>query len=357
MAPKVTVLMAVYNGELFLRAAIDSVLSQTFTDFEFIIYDDASTDSTPEILRSTQDARLRVIRNPENVGQRVSAQRGLQIACGEYIARLDADDLCRRTRLEKKVAYLDAHPEIAVVGSACEFVDKDGRVLKASYPPSQPLLVEWHTHFTNVILNSTVLYRREAVTAIGGYRPEAFAEDYDLWSRMLRAKAGLAQLDEVLAQIRQHERQVSRVTRERMVSSAVGIVCENIQSLLGYAVDRDVAACLYGAPLSEPVPPEMLSKSIRVLDESLKVFTHRRAGDQSSRHMLLSGSLRNLYRLARMSGSSRIQPFRVALAYGLRYTPGTLFTSRFLRFAARVLLPAAQDRLREPSRRDEFYDQ
>ena len=68
---------------------------------------------------------MRIIRNPENVGQRVSAQRRLQIACGEYIARLDADDLCHKTRLEKQVAYLESHPEIAVVGSACQFVDKD----------------------------------------------------------------------------------------------------------------------------------------------------------------------------------------------------------------------------------------
>jgi hypothetical protein len=141
-----------------------------------------------------------------------------------------------------------------------------------------------------------------------------------------------------------------------MVSSAVGIVCENIESLLGYSVDRDVAACLYGAPLAEPVPRKTLRKSIRVVGESLEAFTRRRAGDSRSRHMLLSGSLRNLYRLARIDGSSRIQSIWVALAYGLRYTPATLFTSRFLRFAARVILPAAQDRVREPARRDDFND-
>ena len=141
-----------------------------------------------------------------------------------------------------------------------------------------------------------------------------------------------------------------------MVNSAVGIVCENLQSLLGYEVDRDVAACLYGTPLAEPIPPQTMRKSIHVLEENLEVFTRRRAAGRRSRHILLSGSLAACTGCRAWAADARCNLW-VALTYGIRYTPGTLFTSRFFRFAGRSILPTAQGRFPGAFARDDFYDQ
>jgi len=112
--PRVSVAMAVYNGERYLRQAVDSVLAQTFCDFEFLIVDDGSTDSTPEILAGYGDRRVVVISNSQNVGLTRSLNRCLERARGEYVARMDADDVSMPTRLEKQAAYLDRHPAVGL---------------------------------------------------------------------------------------------------------------------------------------------------------------------------------------------------------------------------------------------------
>ena len=114
--PKVTVLMPVYNGEKYLEEAIDSVLAQTLPDFEFLIIDDGSTDKTPQILKSYTDTRLRLF-HQNNRGLTRSLNKGIQFSGGEYVARMDADDIALPERLEKQVKFLDEHPEIGVVGS------------------------------------------------------------------------------------------------------------------------------------------------------------------------------------------------------------------------------------------------
>src|SRR3712207_3671984 len=111
-SPKVTVLMAVYNGEAYLREAVDRILGQTFTDLEFLVVSDGSTDGSAEILRSYADPRLRVVENERNLKLIASLNRGLELARGEYVARMDADDVSLPDRLAKQVAYLEARPEV-----------------------------------------------------------------------------------------------------------------------------------------------------------------------------------------------------------------------------------------------------
>ena len=122
-APKVTVLMSVLNGEDYLREAIDSVLAQTFMDFEFLIIDNASTDMTPRIIASYSDSRIRVLRNDNVLTLTQSLNKGMRAARGDLIARLDADDLAMPERLEKQVRFLDAHPDVFLV--ACAWTDFD----------------------------------------------------------------------------------------------------------------------------------------------------------------------------------------------------------------------------------------
>ncbi len=129
--PRVSVLMSVYNGERFLRDSVESILGQTFTDFEFLILDDGSTDSTCEILEeyANKDARIVLVRNDRNLGLTRSLNKGLRLVRGEYLARQDADDISLPKRLEMQVKFLDAHPEVGVVGSALEIIDENGNTI------------------------------------------------------------------------------------------------------------------------------------------------------------------------------------------------------------------------------------
>src|SRR4051794_29608800 len=115
--PKVTVLLAVYNGERYLREAIDSILGQTFQDFEFLIINDGSTDSTREIILSYHDPRIRLVDNEDNIGQTRSLNRGLALAAGQFVARQDADDISEPERLASQVAFLEIHPEVVLLGT------------------------------------------------------------------------------------------------------------------------------------------------------------------------------------------------------------------------------------------------
>ncbi len=186
--PKVSVVMCVYNDEDYIREAVDSILNQTFRDFEFIIVNDGSTDRTPEILRSYDDSRIILLDNEKNIGISGSMNRGLKIARGEYIAHLGGDDISLPERLEKQVRFLDENPDIGFISSSAILIDKNGKEIKQSILATEDKelrsrIVErkdttfWHT--SNMI-------RQEVIRKVGGYREWfRYATDYDLWLRML----------------------------------------------------------------------------------------------------------------------------------------------------------------------------
>src|SRR5205823_3104415 len=131
--PQVTVLMTVYNGEHYLRPAMESILGQTFTDFEFLIIDDGSTDGSVEIIRSYHDPRIRLYVEPHR-GLVPALNRGLSLARGRYIAHMDADDLADVRQLAQQVAFLDAHPAVVLVGCRIRYTDEDGQDLYEHVP-------------------------------------------------------------------------------------------------------------------------------------------------------------------------------------------------------------------------------
>lgn len=184
--PKVSVVMSVYNGEAYLREAVKSILNQTFSDFEFIIINDGSTDRTPEILETIKDPRVRVINQP-NRGLTVSLNRGIRLAQGEYIARMDADDISEPERLERQVEIIDRNPNIALVGCWYKVVDEQGKVLAhRKLPIDSDKLAKELVH-RNILCHGSVLIRKDAVEAVGLYNESLrYAQDYELWLRMLR---------------------------------------------------------------------------------------------------------------------------------------------------------------------------
>lgn len=211
--PFVSVLLAVYNGERFLRCALDSIFGQTFSDFELVVVDDASTDRTPSILSDYTDPRLVRVANSENVGQTRSLNRGLRIARGEQIARHDADDVSHPDRLRLQVKAMRAHPNLALLGTAYERIDRGGRVLEKVSPPTSNEDLQIRLEEGNIFCHGSVMMRRDLVEKVGGYN-EYFSvtQDYDLWLR-LAEHGELANLPQALYQFRFDGASVSRQKR------------------------------------------------------------------------------------------------------------------------------------------------
>jgi len=181
--------MAFHNDAPFIAEAIDSVLRQTHRDFEFVIVNDASNDGSREIVARYTDPRIRLLDNPTNLRLARSLNRGLEVARGPLVARLDANDVARPDRLEKQLRFMRDHPQIALVGGQYDVIDTRGRRLVfAPLPkPVTELGVRWYFLFDSPFVHSTVMFRRSVVDDVGRYNPAfdwAPSEDVDLWARM-----------------------------------------------------------------------------------------------------------------------------------------------------------------------------
>jgi len=200
-APAVTVLMSVFNGEKYVREAIESVLTQTYRSFEFLIVNDGSTDRTGAILSSYDDPRIAVLENPANIGLSRSLNKGIGRARGRYIARMDADDVCEPDRLERQVDYLSHHPGVIVVGSWYKLVDEDGGEVGRRCVPCDDTAIRWMLDFCSPFAHSAVMIRRQALEGDAYDETLRYAMDYDLWTRLAR-RGRLANLDSFLVRWR-----------------------------------------------------------------------------------------------------------------------------------------------------------
>ncbi len=184
---KVSVLMCVYNGEKFLPEALQSIFDQTYSDFELIIVDDASTDGSATLLDSYDDPRIVRISNPKNLGLPGARNRGIEAAKGEYIAILDQDDVAFPNRLELQISFLDEHQEVGVVGGQIEAIDENGDPIsgyKADYPLSHSRIA-WNLLFSSYFNNSSTMFRRAVWEDAGKYDESWYVDDFDLWIRMV----------------------------------------------------------------------------------------------------------------------------------------------------------------------------
>jgi glycosyltransferase involved in cell wall biosynthesis len=205
--------MAVYNGERYLRQAVQSVLGQTLSDFELVIIDDGSTDGSAGLLREFLDPRIRIITNPRNEGLTRCLIRGCGEARGKYIARMDADDISYPQRFEKQVEFLEAHPDHAVVGCRCHYVDSGGEIQNTSGHFLEDDEIKKDVWRRSPIVHGSAMFVRECLLECGGYR-EIFrcAQDYDLWLRLV-GNYKMANLPDVLYGYRYHR---SSITLQRL---------------------------------------------------------------------------------------------------------------------------------------------
>lgn len=224
MTPRVTVLLAVHNGEPYVRDAVGSMLAQTYGDFEFVIVDDASTDTTIATIESFDDDRIRLLRNETNLGQVPSLNRGLRAAHGEIVVRIDADDVSAPSRIERQIEVLDANPRVGLVGSWMRLVDERGRRVGALHKSLADYVdFVFHTLIMRVwVSHPAAAYRRAPAVALGGYdETTGPSEDKDLWRRLALEGWDARIVPEELVAYRLHDAQLSqtRAARQRDVDA------------------------------------------------------------------------------------------------------------------------------------------
>lgn len=218
--PRVTVLLAVHNGGMFLREAVESVIAQTFDDFELLIVDDASTDGAVASL--PPDPRIRVLRNDHNLGQIPSLNRGLRSAVGTYVARLDHDDICLPRRLERQVDLLDRLANVALTATWVDIVDNRGGVWARIRTRIESFADFASRVVTSklVLVHPSLMFRREVVIELGGFDERLnAAEDQELYRRFVLARKEARVVPEVLVRYRRHDEQMTVAKAARVRDS------------------------------------------------------------------------------------------------------------------------------------------
>ena len=251
---KITVLMTVYNGGAYLRQAVESVLAQSLCDFEFLIVNDASTDDSLKVLFSYLDSRIRIIDNPKNYGQTRSLNIGLQEAGGDWVARIDADDIALPGWLEGQSAYLERHPECDVVSAWALKIDARGRFQGTlNVPLTREALVR-RSLTASPINHGGCLMRRAAILAVGGYREDyRVVADYDLWSRLLRAGRLFAVRKEAGMTVRFHGGSISSSKKYDVVMpETISVMKDNIEAFSSYRPSADEMRDLWRASYDQP---------------------------------------------------------------------------------------------------------
>ena len=355
--PRVSVVMAVHDGESFLQEAIDSILHQHYRDLEFIIIDDGSNDRTAAILAGCADPRVRVLRNARNLGLAESLNRGLTEARGEFIARQDADDISEPDRLGAQVAYLDAHPDVALLGSAHVEIDAQGRVLAQIDANCHHVTILWAMLFYCPFAHTAVMFRRQRVLdTVGAYDPSyRYSMDYEYWTR-IAARFRVANLPEFLVRLRIHNRSMTATygshTREghRLQVQSVAALLPDVAESSGdfEAVHQVLSALMFGPP-ADQTAAELLG-AVDLMLELQRAFARERRLTVAERDVhlreLRSHLFNALVAFARAepvtAGSGRI--VRRLLARAVRLDPARLRQPRTAASLAAIL--AAHHRIR-----------
>jgi hypothetical protein len=271
---------------------------QTLRDFELIVVSEHMTSNeTIAMIESYSDDRLRHIHNTRRLGIAQSANVGLKQARGEYIARMDSDDLSMPRRLERQVTFLDAHPDVGVVGSWFETIDESGAVISRHSFPAGPALTGWMLFFGNVIAHSSVMVRRVVYDRLCGYRQEwPYVEDYDCWVRAARITR-IVNLPDVLLRVRLHQESVSSVHRQVQMENAVRVSKNAIADALG----RDVSLSVVHALMK----PQTLCNAQETLEAGMVIhdlcvaYVDQKAVSKEERASIRLDAANRLYWLAK----------------------------------------------------------
>ncbi len=270
-SPRVSIIVPTYNSEGYLEEALRSLVAQDFADLEVIIIDEAdSTDSTEDIVSRLGDERIRYVRNETKLGLARSLNAGIALARGEFIARMDADDVAAPERIGRQVELLDRCLNVAVVGSAIQLIDGDGRQMGVRHYPVSPARTRWYAHFNAPVAHPSVMFRKSIVEQLGMYSDSFLhCEDYELWLHVLD-KTDMANLSQPLLRYRIHGGSVSTSQCDAQANASLDLSCRSMAATLGRSVDREAVDGLKH-PYSV-ASREQLSASARLLYELVDAY-------------------------------------------------------------------------------------
>jgi glycosyltransferase involved in cell wall biosynthesis len=312
-APLVTVLLAVHDGDNYVRTAVESVLRQTVSDLELVVVDDGSTDATPDVLARVRDARLRIIRNEEQLGLASSLNRGLEAARGRYVARLDADDVALPRRLERQLSHVASTPGTVVLGTSVCAIGDSGAPGEVHAMPTTPIAVRWHLLFSSPFFHPTVLVDGEHLDRHGlRYDPSFLeSEDYDLWARVLATGDG-ANLSEPLVLYRVHAGQASQARRALQRAHQLDVARREITRVAPQLSRREIDLA-WSLGVGERVEPASIEEAESAYAELARAFQRGVPATDDSIGAALAHPLLRAARQA--AGGARMSLLRRALEF------------------------------------------
>jgi len=343
--PLVSIVLPCYEAEGSLAAALDSLLGQTYREIEVLAIDDGSADATPRILGeyAARDGRVCVLRNEANLGVIRTLNRGVAEARGEIVIRMDADDVAAPTRIERQVELLARRPEVGVVGTGVEPVDREGRRLRP-----RPVLctgpggARFVALFATPVMHPTIAARTELMRAhpYGGPPESLHTEDYELFARMLEDGIGFANIDEPLMRVRDDPSSVSARFEEIQIENFVHCAAGHLERTLGVKPDPGPQRVLVNR-IDNTVGAADLREGLRWLDRIEREFRRRepgsaaeigRAADLQRVDILVQAALKG-------APAARLAASALALRYGRR-----LLSPASRAYLAGKLRPAATRR-------------
>lgn len=336
--PVVTVLMPVYNGEPFVGQTVESILRQTWADFEFIIVNDGSTDRTREVVASFGDPRIRLVDNGVNLGLTKSLNRGLALARGEFVARQDSDDLSHPSRLAEQVAFMRSNPAVAVVGTQVRVIDERGHVSRRPgwQRATSDAGIRFQLMFDNAFIHTSVLFRREIVRELLGGYDEGFrtGQDFELWSRVA-ARYAVANLPRPLVDYRFHNNSTAARYGEEHLELSRAVVAANLRRYLELAhVPDEWTRLISGMHLNHvPVAESELVKLAEVVVEIFDRFVecHPEARADREIRKVLAGKMCQI--ACRLAGARRGDALATFVrACGFRAGTASSFAGKFFVF-------------------------
>ncbi|MDC7771444.1 glycosyltransferase [Priestia megaterium] len=267
--PKVTVLMPVYNGEKYLAEAIESILNQTYQDYEFLIINDGSTDRSEAIINTYRDKRIRLVNNNENIKLIATLNKGIELSRGKYIARMDCDDISHPTRLSEQVEYMEKNQDVVMCGTWVETIGL-GRKQIWKYP-TEHNQIQASLLFECVLAHPTVIIKKAILNELEIYYDKNYihAEDYELWKRLSKYK--ISNIPKVLLKYRILTNSVSNSNRKTQQQSLINIHKKTLKELNLYSsINHRTLSYLGGGELIEILQIEReLSKLIKINQERL----------------------------------------------------------------------------------------
>lgn len=303
--PKVTVLMPVYNAGIYLQEAIESILKQTFSDFELLIINDGSTDQSAEVIARFDDPRIRYVKNEKNIGLVKTLNKGLDLAQGIYVARMDQDDISLPERLEKQVKFLDTHSEIGVCGSWFELFPS-GELVQRPVTNDE---IKAHLFINCALGHPTVIIRMKVLKNNNLLYDPSFdhAEDYEFWTRLIQ-KTKMQNIPEVLLKYRVHSSQICSVYNDKQ-RDIVNLIRINQLHYLGI-VPTEREKTIHLAALAESIEAEINTEELKAwIDKLIFANTQRKIYSEKEFSNMLNKCLEKFMGNRSMSAKRKTESF------------------------------------------------